>query len=443
MVAISPIGAYLDVNAMPERLVSELENAGVNQDELREIAGGDHVIRGAELRALMARLDAAGPRAPASERALSALTSHVEENRARAEREGWSRFRGEPVLDRVASGHFAIGEGSSGEAVKRLNQALIDTGYLGAEKADASFGKTTRTALERFQRDAGLPASGQLDSETLSALAVFAPPPGQKLEQVPEFDRIYSDHRADVTIALDLDPKIGTNDTERAVLSGLRSRGFEPLSQKEISEMPDADRRRLGLTDDRLDPNAMYFVKSSGGEDAVVRLIASDPGDVNGSRGRSSLAQALRQDEVVIYSGRGTGSAALDPRVEAPSTGLRGIGSRRVDHSDFTGRPEYQLLIFSGASPEVPGRSTSDTDLLALTSQGNSATAGPRALAFLDGVLSRASVSLMLEKQATAEKEHLSNLGFDGEARRPGYASSGFLGNTSNRRVESAAGTRS
>src|SRR5262249_30641879 len=157
-----------------------------------------------------------------------------------------------------------------------------------------------------------------------AALATSAPPPGQAIERFAEWDRIWSDHRADVTIALDLKPGADSHDSERALMSGLRERGFRALSASDIRSMPSDERRELGLTDDRLDPTALYFVRSQDGDHAVVRLIAPDPTDDSGTNAKSSLARAMKQDEVVIYAGSGAGANALDPapKIDAAITGL-------------------------------------------------------------------------------------------------------------------------
>jgi hypothetical protein len=419
---LSAQGAFADLRAMPEEL----------REELRGIAGTNQVIRGAALEAVFTKLDHAAMRTPANRRVLDALKAHVEENRARAEREGWQRFQGDADLERIAAGQGNLAEGTRGKPVEKVQQALIDTGYsIGFRGASGNFDRDTRAAVERFQRDAGLPVTGRIDQETLTALAAFAPPPGQQIERFAEWDRVWGDRRADVTIALD-----DSHDAERNLFSGLKERGFRPLETGEILSMSDESRRELGLTDDRFDPTAMYFVRSHEGEHAVVRLISPDPTDDR----RASLARAMRQDEVVIYSGNGTGASALDPapKVEAATTGL-GRSARRSN--DDGGRPAYQLMIFSGRSPELPGRSISDTDVIALTNPAHFSTSGARALGFLDGVLARSSNNQIIAEQSSIIKEHLRHMGFEGDPRLATgtYGESGFLANSGNRRVAATA----
>lgn len=402
--ALQTQGAFADLRALPEELRAELRGIAPS-------TATNSVIRGAELDAVFQKLDVAAMRTPASQRVLDALRANVAENRARTEREGALRFQGgEPDL-------------------KTIHKALIDTGY-----ADSDL----KVSVERFQRDAGLPATGRVDQETLSALAASAPAPGQQIERVAEWDRVWGDHRADVTIALS-----PSHDAERAVYSGLRERGFKPLTDAGVRSMSDEDRRTLGLTDDRYDPSAQYFVRSQDGEHAVVRLLAADPRDE--AAGKASLARAMRQDEVVIYAGAGSGKDALDPapKVETATTGL-GRVSRRGADQDAAGRPAYQLMIFSGRPPELPGRSISDVDTVAATRPAHAETAGPRAIGFLDAVLLRQSNNAMIAEQSQIVSDHLRKNGFEGDTRLAtgAYAESGFLTNPGNRRVADVSGAK-
>ncbi len=63
----------------------------------------------------------------------------------------------------------ALSAGSRGDAVKSLQQKLINLGYLSGS-ADGIFGEGTKKALMAFQSAKGLTASGIADSATLSAL---------------------------------------------------------------------------------------------------------------------------------------------------------------------------------------------------------------------------------------------------------------------------------
>ncbi len=477
-------GGYIDVDRMPADVRRELNQAGITDQDLRDIAGQDHVIRGStEFNNLFAKIDQRADRdgnsstitvsdaagaATASGRAFSALERHVDANRTRAASEGGRRFAGEATLDQVMAGSRTLGPGATGEPVRRVQQALIDMGYANpATMTMGTFDSETEAAVRRFQRDAGVSIDGTVGGETLGALAATAPPPGQVLERSADYSRLYADGRLDVTIALGYDEHGTTPDAEREVLSGLRGRGFRALSSDEISRMSATDRARLGLTADRIDPNARYFIKddgAGGNADTVVRLI-SPSGD--GARDRASFERAMRQDEVVLYSGHarygtgpdfddinsGAGNFVIDGHGNRdhgrPPAGLRSaIGSSsRSDLRGLSDRPDYQLLIFNACSteeylhnlrdPSVFGRDMANTDIITTTIPTRLATNGAHTLRFLDGVMGRESNNSMLQAQSGIEQRQLRAFGMDAEVPAAGrtYTESGFLGNSGNRRV--------
>lgn len=84
---------------------------------------------------------------------------------------------GEPVQDgqtQVTSGTSggSLKKGSRGDAVKKLQQKLIDAGYgVGPDGADGIFGNNTFKALVMFQEDHGLNVSGEADAETMEAFS--------------------------------------------------------------------------------------------------------------------------------------------------------------------------------------------------------------------------------------------------------------------------------
>lgn len=65
--------------------------------------------------------------------------------------------------------YVPLEKGSKGDTVKELQQRLIDLGYL-SDKADGSYGNKTKTAVEMFQREAGIAANGIADESTQEAL---------------------------------------------------------------------------------------------------------------------------------------------------------------------------------------------------------------------------------------------------------------------------------
>jgi peptidoglycan hydrolase-like protein with peptidoglycan-binding domain len=59
----------------------------------------------------------------------------------------------------------------SAQQIKQLQQALNQKG-MHAGKTDGKWGRETRAALEKFQKQQGMQANGRLDQQTLSDLGV-------------------------------------------------------------------------------------------------------------------------------------------------------------------------------------------------------------------------------------------------------------------------------
>ena len=71
-----------------------------------------------------------------------------------------------------ARAHAAVLEvGSSGEDVRRVQQKLIQWGYLSGV-ADGKYGEKTRAAVASFQRKNGLTADGRVGAKTAAAMGV-------------------------------------------------------------------------------------------------------------------------------------------------------------------------------------------------------------------------------------------------------------------------------
>ncbi len=102
-----------------------------------------------------------------------------------------ARFSGDAALEKVARGEVKLAKGAKGEAVTRLQRALLDMGfalrpYTSAKSGkqvggvDGDFGNQTANALLNFQRHAShfysdVKPTGALDAATLRALDKMAP----------------------------------------------------------------------------------------------------------------------------------------------------------------------------------------------------------------------------------------------------------------------------
>ena len=95
--------------------------------------------------------------------------------------------------DAPEKGGVTLKQGMSGDAVKRLQNRLIELGYM-TGTADGSFGASTKTAVAAFQRKAGLDADGIAGPTTLAVLydndAPNATPADDTLEQGDSGDAV-------------------------------------------------------------------------------------------------------------------------------------------------------------------------------------------------------------------------------------------------------------
>jgi peptidoglycan hydrolase-like protein with peptidoglycan-binding domain len=64
---------------------------------------------------------------------------------------------------------YGARKGSKGASVKRIQQCLIDRGFLGGG-ADGSFGPKTETAVNALQAACGLVETGFVDARTLTEI---------------------------------------------------------------------------------------------------------------------------------------------------------------------------------------------------------------------------------------------------------------------------------
>lgn len=73
--------------------------------------------------------------------------------------------------------------GAKGEAVARVQQALIDMGFGLPAGATGYYGQQTRSALQAFQSSRGIGLTGKIDAATLRSLDKVSPAPGKRVWQ--------------------------------------------------------------------------------------------------------------------------------------------------------------------------------------------------------------------------------------------------------------------
>jgi peptidoglycan hydrolase-like protein with peptidoglycan-binding domain len=124
-------------------------------------AAGNHAVSGA-VNLSRSTADAAGPADAKEQDQLRAGAS--------GEKEYSARFEGDKRIADVALGATTLALGARGLAVTKLQWALVDLGYLPAAGNSGTFNAKTKAALLKFQKDKGVPQTGELDSATLMML---------------------------------------------------------------------------------------------------------------------------------------------------------------------------------------------------------------------------------------------------------------------------------
>ncbi|HSY48941.1 MAG TPA: peptidoglycan-binding protein [Thermoanaerobaculia bacterium] len=82
-----------------------------------------------------------------------------------------ARFEGDKTLEDIAAGSTTLRTGARGLAVTKLQQALIDLGYLLPKFGiDGLFESETKAAVLKFQKDQTLSKTGVLDATTIARL---------------------------------------------------------------------------------------------------------------------------------------------------------------------------------------------------------------------------------------------------------------------------------
>jgi peptidoglycan hydrolase-like protein with peptidoglycan-binding domain len=385
-----------------------------------------------------------------------------------------ARFAGVTGLDSVAAGNSTLRSGSRGAGVESVQRALMDLGFaLPRFGADGAYGSEMTQAVNRFQLEMGIPRTGTVNEATLEALDRVAPPPGKALERRPDYEAIFDDGRADMTIAIGYDEHGTTPGTTRKILRGLRDQGFREIDP---SSMSSTERDRLGLSGDRFIEGPQYFHRTGTGPDGnevdyVLKVITPDSSD-NPAEVAGMFQQALEQDEIVHYNGHarygtgpdfddihsGAGNFVINEEGNshgsAPPSYLQDAINGRDTDLASTGSPDkYQLVYFNACSTDnylenlrgrFPGRTNDNTDFVTTTIPTYLASGADHTLNFVSGILEQSSINEVESQGNDLEVSWVNHFGVDSaeDERRLGEAggtvhSNGFLGNPGNRLVDS------
>ncbi|HVY60997.1 MAG TPA: peptidoglycan-binding domain-containing protein [Planctomycetota bacterium] len=371
------------------------------------------------------------------------------------------------ALASVAAGKTVLGPGSKGDGVKAAQQALMDMGFdLPKFGADGGYGSEMVAAVKRFQIDQGLPRTGKVDKATLAAMQKFAPPPGKTLEKFPEYDRIYEDGRADMTLAFGHDEDGSTAGQVESTLRGLQQQGFRRVTPGSLSP---AERAKYGLTPDRVDPGISYWVKDfkdpATGKPVVAVTKILTPDSASTPEGVAKLFQkAIQDDDVVMYDGHaryGTGpdfddidsargNFLINPAGNYPDMGADPAPAHLLDAlkskpgASLAGttvpKDKYRLLFFDACSSEnyipslksgLKGAADANTDIVASTMPLSFGSGPAQLLNMVSGVTGRKSIDAINRMNDDAEIA----AGGDPVKAKAAMLASGFLGNSGNRAI--------
>lgn len=297
--------------------------------------------------------------------------------------------------------------GAKGPAVRALQEELVRTGYSLPSGIDARFGDDVKRAVQAFQMEHGLSATGAADAATIAALRAT---PDAK----PAFAAFAADGVLSTTIGVGYDEDKHDLAVGQRVLDGLKARGFAELH---VANIADAGLRQLGLDPARIDRDARYFTRDIVVDGkptvAMVKFVNRDS-----VRAPQQFNEALRSDDVVVYTGHGRygsgpdfddiNSAAGNVVLGAPSGGHVALSPSVLSKDALGVLP--QVLFFDACNSDRYlddlRRSTAGSahvDVLASTTELPWSTSSHDVLAVLDGVLNGGTLSSM---QHTLEQKN-------------------------------------
>ena len=125
-----------------------------------------------------------------------------------------------------------ISQGTKGDKVKEVQNLLIALGFL-SSAADGSYGPMTKQAVEEFQKEVGLDATGSIDENTYDILTSDQAP--KKKETEPAFQNIEKGDSGERVV------EIQRRLIELGYLSGLADGKFGSGTEQAVKDFQNAD----------------------------------------------------------------------------------------------------------------------------------------------------------------------------------------------------------
>ncbi|MBT9560175.1 MAG: peptidoglycan-binding protein [Myxococcales bacterium] len=304
------------------------------------------------------------------------------------------RFKGDVVLETIATGIGALTKGQTGRHVHRVQLALAELGFVKV-KATGVYDADTITGVGAFQAGFNVPLegtqagatetfsnggekqSGMLNPTTMAALDAYASKTIPKDAEVeipglpkggPDYAKLFADGKLDITLALGYDEGgAHTNKRPVAIQYLTTELGFAMTDPRTAT--PD-EMSKVGLDPKTADKEIIYFTrkmvsKTAGKEVAVtVKLLSAKDDGSDGAAIRDRFKGALENDDVVMYTGHaraGTGPD-FDPHDKTDGNYVMGKGKNaqynkeidgvenQLDKTNFTDKK--QVYLFWGCTTE-------------------------------------------------------------------------------------------
>lgn len=227
--------------------------------------------------------------------------------------------------------------GARGPAVADAQNLLLRAGNsLTRYGADGQFGAETSSAVSRFQLSRGIAPSGNLDAQTLHALAAAQP-------AKPDYGALFADGLLRGVVAVGFDEVDSHLPEQRELINGLARRGFREVSADERAQLGLGTAGQFLIRSFELDGKPVR---------AVFEVVTAETPDA-----KARFAAAFKSSEVVLYGGHGRYGSGPDFDHIASAEGNFVIGAPfeaghvtlgAVDLGRLT--PEYQVMFFDGCN---------------------------------------------------------------------------------------------
>jgi peptidoglycan hydrolase-like protein with peptidoglycan-binding domain len=331
-------------------------------------------------------------------------------------------FAGDAQLQAVADGTKILTAGK-GPHIFKIQVALMRLGYaLPVYGSDSQFGEELAQALEEFQKDEGLTATGSLDAATIAALDKKTPVTA--LTKYPDYAQLLGDGLLDFTLGVGYDPQSRFDpEVDNEIVPGLK-RQFD---EKEAADAKKVYAKAGMKMPVHASENDRYFINKKamlkyGGKniDVIVCVITyKDPGV------REAFLEAMQASDVSLYTGhgrygsgpdfdpeeKGSGNIFINPRPTVKGRGTahmyQQLGKQKLDQplTKIAFDKKYKIWFFDGCNTKhymLPIRKLAKvdpntTDVFGWGQEVGVVTTGEDVLSFINGLIAQQSAQQLID----------------------------------------------